>query len=393
MGRKQKLCRGTSIAAKIVMGEWQGARFPGPAPFAENCQRLARAFPRAKASSSREALVRLLSVVETRSRLLDEKTSGRRRIVSTLLDVGKFSPQWVREPEDWTVCSARPLRSLFRHLFERYPVPPFFDHALPPKGKLGSLEFDWYVHVGSGQNIRTAAGLPVSLTKREAHLMMQAPKRLPPSGALRWGRLRALGASRGFIDAFLRLPDDFERDPICMRLAALIVREAGFPRAQVGPLFDYVRHRRRQGPFSLKGRTVRALLRGMEEWHRTLREQRNRRYVWARTSGIKPLCEELNGDTVTIDELCSSAELAQEGAEMRHCVLMYDSQCLHGQASIFALHTQRSTLCRVTLRLDPTLRVAEARCFANAHPGDAEKRVIERWAALNRLELDWRSVL
>jgi hypothetical protein len=40
------------------------------------------------------------------------------------------------------------------------------------------------------------------------------------------------------------------------------------PQAEVAPLVDYIEHRREEGPgFSIKGRSVLAMMRGAEQWH------------------------------------------------------------------------------------------------------------------------------
>ncbi|MEO1482503.1 MAG: PcfJ domain-containing protein [Myxococcota bacterium] len=379
------------MAARIVMGEWRG-HYPGPAAFAVNCQRLAKAFPRAKHSEKRRELVRLLTVVELNSALLETPLTGRNRVVETLLWLARESRSWVREPESWSGASTRAMRSLFRHLFERYPVPEFFDQALPPNDP--RFGFEWYRHVAAGHNIRTAPGLPVSLTKREAHLMMQAPKHLTPSAALRWGRFRAVGASPSLTAIFLRRPVDFVPEDVWLSLAEKLAAAGGVPHSQVSPLCDYVGFRLREESFSLKGRSVSSLRRGMEEWHRTLRQQPRRSYRWDPSSRVSPFQEEQRGFLTRIDELCSSEELAREGAEMRHCVRSYDFQCLKGNASIFALRSSDPSIRRVTIRLDGGGgRVVEARGFANAYPTRVEQRVIERWAAENRLQVDWRQTI
>ena len=50
----------------------------------------------------------------------------------------------------------------------------------------------WFLHVGRGQNIRTA-DLPLPYTKRMAHRFMQAPADFTVEAALRWGQIHGLG--------------------------------------------------------------------------------------------------------------------------------------------------------------------------------------------------------
>ena len=73
--------------------------------------------------------------------------------------------------------------------------PPFMDHAWLGNGAgyVGDeLCQQWFVHIGTGNNIRKADGLPFPLTKLMAHHFLQAPAELlpwPPVG--RGGRRRS----------------------------------------------------------------------------------------------------------------------------------------------------------------------------------------------------------
>jgi hypothetical protein len=104
----------------------------------------------------------------------------------------------------------------------------------------------------------------------------------------------------------------------------------------------------------MKGRTLEALLRRMEEWHETLaRLGKKARQTWS-PSGIEPL-ERVERDRLSaatchwrIVEITESVALAEEGQIMRHCVRSYQDACVKGQTSIWSL--------RLTLSDDRTPR-------------------------------------
>ena len=93
----------------------------------------------------------------------------------------------------------------------------------------------------------------------------------------------------------------------------------------------------------MKGRTVEALLKRMEEWHEALaRLDRKGRHTW-NPSGIPPL-ERIEKDPLSsgtchwrVVEITDCMALAEEGRAMRHCVRSYQSACLKGETSIWSL--------------------------------------------------------
>ena len=57
------------------------------------------------------------------------------------------------------------------------------------------MQQGWFVHVGSGQNIRTA-DLPLVLSKSMAHVFAEAPGDLTATEALRWAQVVDRKAAR-----------------------------------------------------------------------------------------------------------------------------------------------------------------------------------------------------
>jgi len=127
---------------------------------------------------------------------------GAPQFARALLALSAHAGRWVREPEGWEPRSHnayRQFHSLVRHLTARYEVPTFLNTAwlegLTPKGVVHQR---WFLHVAQGQNIRTAVGLPVPLSKRQAHLYLQAPDDFDVLTAIRWAQVLDLAGTSGW---------------------------------------------------------------------------------------------------------------------------------------------------------------------------------------------------
>jgi hypothetical protein len=102
------------------------------------------------------------------------------RYATALLALAAHHRDWVRPLEQWRATShnaCRQFRGLVRHLIARYEVPPFLDAAwlqgLTPEGVKHQ---GWYKHIALGRNISTADGLPLPLTKKQAHHFLRPAK-------------------------------------------------------------------------------------------------------------------------------------------------------------------------------------------------------------------------
>ena len=158
-------------------------------------------------------------------------------------------------------------------------MPAFFDSVwFAGDDDQGRRQQAWFAHVGGGLNLRTAAGLPLVLTKRMAHNVPLAPADSTITEALRFGQVIGTGGS---------------------------------------PLF-----------LSMKSRSLPKLLRQVERWRRAWsieveeppdsQGQGNRRltYLYLETE------DERTGELLvwTIQELRSARSLANEGHAMGHCL-------------------------------------------------------------------------
>jgi hypothetical protein len=371
------------------------------------------------------AFQRLLRHVRRRSGLLHPPADASRYdlkgyddVLAGLLSLATFD--WLRPVEDWEPTSDNLLpqfSSLARHLLAAYPVPQFMTSVWfkGPDAEAGRQQ-RWYAHVGAGRNIRTA-DLPLPYTKRMAHHFLQAPDHLAVEAALRWGQVRGLGGSRplALAVAATRLGRSFEDEDFWGTVVQFLVNHPELDPSQVGPVVDYLHHQRfvsqdglveegeltglgpPQPNLSMKGRTPRALLRQVGEWHERLKLSRDVATLSWKPSGIGAFRHvEREADAGlrcwTIRELTSGEQLRREGAAMRHCVASYAHSCARRSTSIWSMRFEDGgrRFRVMTIEVDLATRtIRQARRRGNAPANEKALGVMRRWAGREGLRLEF----
>ncbi len=328
----------------------------------------------------REALLGLVLHVEKYGNLLTGsrgyKVLGdtlRNQVISGLSQLARHHRDWIRPLEKWHPAMRKPanqFRSLAAHLFARYDVPACLNAAWF-EGDLqeAAIQQRWYIHIGRGQNIRTAEDLPYRLTKRTAHLFMTSPSLYPPPlSNLRMAQCLALDGNvrvqrRWELTSHERIRGREHAD-FWTAIVHFLINNPMLEQNYIGALIDYVHYtkfenRRVPQPggsvrmlppvhpnFSIKGRSIDKLIREVDDWHEQLSgEEYDYLEEWD-PSGLTPF--ELVEDNVelaarihwTIQELHTSALLQLEGRMMRHCVGSYTKRCISGEVSIWSLRAR-----------------------------------------------------
>jgi hypothetical protein len=312
--------------------------------------------------------------------------------LDALLHCARAYERWQQQPEEWAPESEdrrEQLGSLARHLFCRYPAPVFLDAAwLSGSSPLGEAERDWFVHLGQGGKLE-AISFPLPMSHRAAHHFLLAPDAFSIVAALRYGQIQALGGSTGIAHAVAEsfLAEQQCDEPFWLSVVHFLINHPELPGAQIGPVLDYLRFRKfgtggsdaPEPEFSMKGRTVEALLKRMDEWHAALaRLGKGGRQKWE-PSGIAPLerteKDPLSSATCTwrVLEITDSMALAEEGRAMRHCVRSYQTACLKGETAIWSLRIafSGSSTVRRLLTLEVNLHrraIVQARGNCNQLP-------------------------
>lgn len=312
---------------------------------------------------------------------------------------------WLRPLVDWRPDSHnahRQFGSLARHLLAYYDVPDFMDAAWFRSDPVGLRQQGWFRHIGRGQNIRTA-DLPVHLTKKAAHYLLQAPPELSIEAAFRWGQIHALGGDEYLVRTLLgtRLREMQSDESFWATVLHFFVNHRMIEPSRIGPMVDYIHTMRfvlQQLPgvegdgtpsepaFSIKGRTPEALWRRVEAWHQELRRASRKTPLAWPVSGLEGFEREVEdreaGTTFrwTVEELLDKRSLVEEGKEMRHCVASYAASCARGQTSIWSIRVadcKAGTQKRVmTVEVHNARRcIVQARGRCNKEPGDKRSSV------------------
>jgi hypothetical protein len=275
---------------------------------------------------------------------------------------------------------------------------------------------NWYKHIGTGQNIRTAPGIPVALTKKMAHHFLFAPKQYNVEEAIRWGQVHALGGDKRLMDALrgTRLLGNFKNDEFWLNVIRFFIANPMLDVSHVHPIIDYIwnqkfenqrvfvargvveEHDPPQPNFSMKGRTPKTLLHQVNDWHRQLgRETRGGDFEWMRSEiGEFHLREgsEKKGNLKYwyIRELLSTDELIHEGRKLHHCVRSYAKSCYTGKTSIWTMESEDENGRHKALTIEISQRenlIRQVRGKRNRLPTEKEKYILTQWATYEKLEI------
>lgn len=362
----------------------------------------------------------LLICARTRAPRLFEApvTNGRHPGVDALFNLARFRDRHIRSAADWAGISSSwrlAVSSLAQHLTCRYSVPAFMSSVWYAGDDAGDRKRSWVIAHSHGASFRSL-DLPIAMTRKMEHIFLASQDHLTLEPALRRAELLAFGVPVEFIKEIMstRLATDLRNGSFWCTVWMFLVTHAGeMDSSQIGPMIDYiqsVRHDRikietqdgivdlipPQPSFSMKGRTVRSLMRHMREWHRHLGSYgATPTFSWAR-SPFKPwLFEEPQQDAGMpkrwhMLELTNSAQLCEEGAALHHCVGSYAHLCHRGSSSIWSLRVWQGEKIRsvLTVEVDPKRRsVIQARGKANRSASGKSLRFLRHWAAQEGLQM------
>jgi len=303
----------------------------------------------------RAAFLRLLARVRSCTQLL-KPSPGKGSagwvtpvfLIQRLKNLAARQSHWIRPCESWrpeTENLRLAFRSLAFHLLIRYPVPGFMDSVWDlGAGPEGFRQQSWFIRLGRGASFRSL-NLPLALTRNMEHYARQAPDHYSVSQALRYGQTRGLGGSEALAREIVagRLGQKIEHPEFWRTVLWFFSAHPETPLEQVNPIIDFIHankfageevvteHGMRPRPapwpdFSIKGRTLKSILRLTCAWHSDLsREENGRSISWAK-SGIQGyrFLEKRDGEEDdrdwSIQEILESRALQAEGRAMRHCV-------------------------------------------------------------------------
>lgn len=397
-------------------------------------QKIGEAFVRLHEPGVRDAFLALLLHLHSQTKLLSAEpviphlgAQTGNTYIEALAELSRHHIGWQRSPQSWRPDShnaRRQFGTLARHLLAHYSVPAFLDAAwFRGNGAEARRQQVWFRHIGRGQNIRTA-DLPIALTKRAAHLFLQAPADMSVEHALRWAQVRSLGGDDYLARAILnsRLGETFENEEFWLTVLHFFVNNPMLDADLIGPVIDFIHDRKfvvqeivvdgevTQGipepNFEMKGRTVPALQQRVDAWHLHLAKMAKRPIREWEPCGLEGYTE-MRRDPVTklkqrwtIRELVTGAQLQEEGKALHHCVASYAPACARGTTSIWSLQVQylNGQVARRVMTIEVNNQrkmVVQARGNCNKSPGAKHTSfalreapdILKAWAAQEQLTL------
>ena len=364
-------------------------------------------FKRCKAPKQ---LLQTLLHLERRSRLLSDIQH-----IQGVVALVSHRASWKRPLNQWRPQkhnARRQFAALARYLLASYDVPLFMDSVWYSKNKKYQ---SWFIHVGSGCNIRTAEALPVTLTKKMAHHYLQAPGHYTVLMAIRWAQVRSLDGDARLCDEVVatHLGRRFKDDDFWMNVIRFFVGNPMLDRCHVHPIIDYIWNEKyveqheydangrlhNTGPaqpnFTMRGRTADSLLAQVEAWHRrlgvathTAGDSRWSRWMDEDYKFVEGNTNAGKGRVWSIRELLSSRELVAEGRKQKHCVASYASSCSSGMSAIYTMDMSDCDGEHKVLTIEVHRKhrtVCQVRGKRNRLPTKAESLVLERWKQKNSL--------
>jgi hypothetical protein len=338
------------------------------------------------------------------------------QIVNALRAVSNYLPSAIRNVADFEPTShnrSKQFSQFLRHLFAQYFVPEFMDKAFYNANK---VHIQWFIHIGTGKNIRAAPQIPIKMTAKMAHYFLQTPEYYTIVEALRYAQILAMGGNERLISYILatRLGREVGNEDFWETVLHWFVQNPMLDPHQILPIVDYIQAQKYatravaqergaiaqvpppQPDFSMKGRTARALLRLVEEWHNGLNRTKNRfeGITWQAVAIPDFEWEESRGGKLwkiyKISQLLTTVELNNEGAAMHHCVSSYAHSCRAGRCSIWSLTWEDGFGKKerlLTIELDKNGVIVQARGKYNASPSENDKKILLHWAIKYNLKL------
>ncbi len=313
-------------------------------------------------------------------------------------------------------------KMLIRHLFANYRVPEFMEYVWL-NGKQNRYQ-EWFRHIGIGNSLRTAPGLPDHFTKKMAHHFCQSPAHFSVEEAVRSAQLYGIGGDKRLVDAIRRtrlvlaetFTDDDDDDAFWLSLLRYLSAHPQLDQRSINLIVEYIWDIRfvpcriiiagggersaapRYQQFCLNGKSLKSLLDDAQAWHNNPLDDRVVGFEWKPSKNIEPFRFVQGKKTIwEIKELLSSSALIEEGNALSHCVGQrdYAEACYDGGTSIWSLGRSSGTgfekllTIQVEIADEDKNRVVEIRGIDNRLPREEDElTIIKFWSLLNDLDVD-----
>jgi hypothetical protein len=247
----------------------------------------------------------------------------------------------------------------------------------------------WYLVAAQGGSLYKQHTSPY-LTKLETHHFLAAPEEVTSSQQALWYAVARAQTARCEIARRVG-QSQLVRHSIAStwwREVARFFARNPVPLHEMNDLIDYLRVARAENAgMSLKGRSLQALQRRREEWHRALCKHNA---IGGGSWAGRPIPDvdyeagsEKKRALWRFRQIKTGNELFREGQRMHHCVASYKRLCMSDQVSIWSLTTEfpLGRINRgVTIEVRKDSSIVQCRGFANRLPYGNEVAAVKRWA-------------
>jgi len=352
--------------------------------------------------------------VGKRAKIIEEDGDGNTEYLEAFIRMAQYQWLWIRKPEDWkpsTKNRRKQFSLLLRHCLAKYDVPAFLDYAWLKDGPNEKNYREWFINLGSGENIRKQIGLPIKFTKKIAHNFLRAPSDLSVNGAIRWAQIMSMGGDRRIAMGVLATPLErsFVHDDFWVSVIRIFIDNPFLDTNQYGPIYDYLNNKKyvgrgrrwidgvlvnlgpEQPGLSMKGRNPQALIDQVQRWHRDLSRTPfgQKDYAWE-SCGISGFEYKTKKALYKVVELLSSRDLRDEGAAMHHCVASYARSCNNGSSAIYSMtrtDEENGTKRLLTVEMNVASKtMMQARKKFNEGPTGEDLKIIGLWLAKDNLQ-------
>jgi len=339
-----------------------------------------------------------------------------------------FKKDWVRDIDTWKKSSynlERQIKSIGRHLFCNFSVPKFMDNIW--LNNPSNWQIKLFLHLGKGWNSRKFEELPVPISRKEAIYFSKAPENFNPTEAILWAKIFGYGGEERLVRPIMESRifrcmnaryDNFNASQakdweFWETILKFFVEQPLIDIAVISPICDYIQHvkyehrnlprpgggwiyAKPENPdFKINGRTLQALVRGMEKWHKELGGSHKEINLKSWQGFDIPDYEisfgkDENRKTYTFTQLLSAAALKAEGRIHGHCVAGYAGTCANGRTSIWSMTVSDyagNFKNLLTIEISPSHQIVQCRGKGNRLASKHEWQIVERFAFDNKFEI------
>jgi hypothetical protein len=263
-----------------------------------------------------------------------------------------------------------------------------------------SVLADWYIAAAQGQSLYKLHTRGI-LSKKETHLLLQAPNNYSCKQALWWAKAMAtrddVGVAHRIANSAFntRFGIDTILDEFWVSVMHFFVRNP-VEINELNNLFDFLMDEHRENEnFKMKGRSLESIRRKSDVWHRL---QIKKSKIgggsweglpiedWKATTGRQP-----NKTVWLVHQITTGNELVKEGQRMRHCVSSYKRPCMEGRTAIFTVSSVTSgwkEKRNLTIEVDMSKwKIVQIAGLANRRATGAENSIVRFWARTHDLQL------